>query len=62
MLDCCIIPAHELENILNMNDTLMVKYFENKQYSKCLLTIDSGRLLLFSIKKKDDIDITTCEI
>ena len=48
--------------MLSNNDTLRAKVLEKKQYSKALLSIDSGRLTVFDVKKKDEIDISNCEL
>jgi hypothetical protein len=39
-----------------------MKFMDKKQYSKILLSIDSGRIILFTLKKKDEIDLKEGEV
>ena len=58
VLEMCEIKSSEYDKIMNMNDNLRQKTLEKKQYSKTLLCIDSGRVIIFDVKKKDEINLT----
>ena len=60
-MDYCEIKKPEYEKLLEMNDTMKLKCLDKKQYQKIFLSIDSGRLMLYELKKKDEIDISDCE-
>ena len=45
-----------------MNEDERLKYMSKKSYQKMLLCIDSGRIMIFTLKKKDEIDLSNCEV
>lgn len=56
-LDTCELKVDEYKKIQAMPEDEKLKYMSKKSYQKMLLCIDSGRLMIFTLKKKDEIDL-----
>ena len=46
----------------HQNEEEKMKIIDKKQYSKMLLSIVNGRLQLFTLKKKDEVNLKECEV
>ena len=57
VLDACEIKSSEYALLENINEDARNKLLNKKQFTKMLLCIDSGRLMVFTLKKKDEIDL-----
>jgi hypothetical protein len=57
VLDACELKASEYQKFQKMEEADRFKLMNKKSFSKMLLSIDSGRLMLFTLKKKDEIDL-----
>eukprot|EP00347_Sterkiella_histriomuscorum_P014898 403359095 len=62
VLETCELRIDEYKKIQSMQEDDKLKYMSKKSYQKMLLCIDSGRLMIFTLKKKDLIDLEDCEV
>ena len=62
ILEYCEVKKPEFDKITETKDNKKFQLIQKKQYSKVLLSIDSGRLVLYEVAKKDDVDIASCEV
>ncbi|CDW81036.1 UNKNOWN [Stylonychia lemnae] len=62
VLDACDLKYTDYQKVQNMTEEQKLKMFDKQSYQKMLLCIDSGRLMIFTLKKKDEINLQDCEV